>query len=99
MLVGKNGKPLVKVNWEEFQIWQGWNEYPELINNPPMTLDMTFYYNDKEYYLDAVRDGYAILSSDWKELSFDENFLKLLTKPLFNGDSFKDLIEQFWFVN
>ena len=99
MIVGKDGKPLVKVNWEEFQRCQSWDEYPEIIDNPPMTLDMTFYYNDKVFYLDAIRDGYAIFSSEWKEIIFDKNFLKLLTKPLFGGDSFKDLIEQFLFVN
>ena len=79
MIVGKDGKPLVKVNWEEFQRWQSWDEYPEIIDNPPMTLDMTFYYNDKVFYLDAIRDGYAIFSSEWKEIIFDKNFLKLLT--------------------
>lgn len=99
MLVGKDGKPLVKVNWEEFQKWQGWEEYPELSDNPPMTVDTTFYYNDDEFFLDAIRDGYAIFTSDWKELIFDKNLLKLLTKPLFTEKSFKDLIECFFFVN
>lgn len=99
MLIGKNGKALVKVNWEEFQKWQCWDEYPERADDPPMVEDMDFFYNDKEYYLDAIRDGYAVLTSEWEELLYDENFLKLLTKPLFNDRSFKELIEQFLFVN
>lgn len=99
MLVGKDGKPLVKINWEEFQKWQSWEEYPEMSDNPPMTVDMTFYYKGNEFFLDAIRDGYAIFTSDWQELSFEKNLLKLLTKPLFENKSFKDLIEQFLFVN
>lgn len=96
---GKDGKPLVKINWEEFKKWQGWDEYPELSDDPPMTVDMTFYYNGNEFYLEAVRDGYAIFNSEWKELIFDRNLLSLLTKPLFDGKSFKDLIVCFLFVN
>lgn len=96
---GKDGKPLVKINWEQFKSWQSWDEYPELSANPPMTLDMTFYYEDKEYYLEEIRDGFAILTSDWDEVIYSENFLTLLTMPLFEEKSFKKLIEEFWFVN
>lgn len=96
---GKNGKPLVKINWEQFKKWQAWDEYPELKENPPMTVDMTFYYNNEKYYLEEIKDGFAILTSDWKEIIHNENFLALVTTPVFNNKSFKELIEFFLFVN
>lgn len=96
---GKSGEPLVKVNWEQFQEWQRWDEFPERADDPPMTEDMTFYYEGKKYYLDGINGGYAILTVDWEEIAFDKNLLSLLTKPVFGNESFRDKIESFLFVN
>lgn len=100
MSVGKSGEPLVRVNWEQFQKWQAWDEYPERADDPPMTEDMAFYYDGNKYYLDGCsKYGYSILTADWEEIAFDKNLLTLLTKPVFGNESFRDKIESFLFVN
>ncbi len=100
---GPDGKnvPLINITWEQFQTWQRWDEYPERSDNPPMTVDMTFWYQNKEYYLDSINHQYAILSNNWEIIASNANFLTLLNKPIEQWDnkSFHELIEEMAFVN
>lgn len=76
-------------------------KYPERNDNPPMTVDMTFWYKTKLYYLDCIDHEYAILTEDWKPLAKDSNFLRLLHKPIkqWHDKSFYELINQLLFEN
>lgn len=40
-----------KMTWQEFQVWQRWDEFPERSDNPPLTVDPCFFYEGKEYYI------------------------------------------------
>lgn len=100
MSVGKSGEHLVRINWEQFQKWQRWDEFPERADDPQLIDDMDFYYDGNKYYLDGCsKYGYSILTADWEEIAFDKNLLSLLTKPVFGNESFRDKIESFLFVN
>lgn len=98
---GSKNKNLVNITWSQFQAWQRWDEYPERNDNPPMTVDMTFWYQTKLYYLDCIDHEYAILTEDWKPLAKDSNFLRLLHKPIkqWHDKSFYELINQLLFKN
>ncbi len=97
---GPDGKKnMIKLTWEQFQSWQRWDEYPERKFNPPITVDMTFFYQNKIYYLDSVNHEYAILTEQWETLASDNNFLKLLNKPIKEWDekSFHELLGEMYF--
>ena len=96
---GSKNKNLVNITWKQFQAWQRWDEYPERNYNPPMTIDMTFWYKTKLYYLGYIDHEYAILTEDWKPLAKDSNFLRLLHKPIkqWHDKSFYELINQLLF--
>lgn len=98
---GSKNKNLVNITWSQFQAWQRWDKYPERNDNPPMTVDMTFWYQTKLYYLDCIDHEYAILTEDWKPLAKDSNFLRLLHKPIkqWHDKSFYELINQLLFKN
>ena len=98
---GYKNKNLIKINWEQFQTWQRWDEFPERSDNPPMTVDMTFLYMGKIYYLDGINQEYAILTDAWEVVVSDSNFLRVLCKPveIWEGKSFKELIAEFLFEN
>ena len=66
-----------------------------------MTVDMTFWYKTKLYYLDCIDHEYAILTEDWKPLAKDSNFLRLLHKPIkqWRDKSFYELIDKILFKN
>ncbi len=98
---GYENKNLVKITWEQFQVWQRWDEFPERSDDPPMTVDMSFVYLGTVYYIDAVNNGYAILTDKWERIVFDLNFKNLLYTPveLWSDKSFVDLIDQFLFVD
>lgn len=98
---GFKEKNKVKVTWEQFQVWQRWDEFPERQDNPPMTVEMTFVYVDEVFYLNTINKKYVILTDDWKPVAEDDNFLKLLNTPIneWSGKSFCELIEQFYFIN
>ncbi len=94
-------KEIIKLTWEQFQTWQRWDEFPERIDDPPMTVDMTFWYKDKMYYLDIVNHEYVVLTEQWKTVEKDGNFLTLLNKPIkeWEGKSFHELIGEISFHN
>ncbi len=102
MMSGIDGRnDITRLSWEQFQAWQRWDEFPERKNDPPMTVDMVFWYMDNKYYLDSVNHVYAILTEKWKIVEKDVNFLNLLNKPIkeWGGDSFHKLIEKMIFKN
>ena len=98
---GLAGKNLVKLTWEQFQEWQRWDEFPEKSDNPPMTVDMSFVYRDRVYYLDIVNHEFAILTEEWQPVETDANFLKLVIKPIekWDGRTFCELIDEMRFVD
>ncbi len=98
---GSKSSNLVNLTWEQFQSWQRWDEFPERSENPPMTVDMTFCYQGKKYYLDCVDHEYAILTEKWECIASDKNFLSLLNKPIgrWNEKSFREIINEVLFEN
>ena len=44
MSYGKGGKRVIKMSWHYFCRSQKRDEFPELINDPPFTNDMSFWY-------------------------------------------------------
>ncbi len=104
MLFGTDGREdsnLIKLDWLQFQIWQRWDEFPDQRANPPMTVDMQFWYMQRLYYLDRVNQKYVILSENGEIIASDENFLNLLRKPIraWRDKSFQQLIDQMFFKN
>lgn len=89
-----------KMTWQEFTEWQRWDEFPERADDPPMTVDVMFFYNDNTYFIDESYGQYHILDKDWKPISSDKNLITLLTSPipLFGNKSFRDIISEIDFV-
>ena len=83
-----------KMSWMEFQKWQRWDEFPERIDNPPMTVDVSFFFEGNEYHITESHEQYHLYTSNWD--SVHANFLLLLTSPvaLFRKRSFKDIIHE-----
>lgn len=42
---------MAKMTWQEFTEWQRWDEFLERADNPPMTVDVMFFYNDNTYFI------------------------------------------------
>ncbi len=90
-----NGKRCTgKMTWREFIKWQRWDEYPERTDDPPMTVDIMFFYEGNEYYIAYAYGQYHFYTKNWKAIYSNENFLRLLTESidLFHGRSFKTAI-------
>ncbi|GEM_PF-1250961 len=98
---GHRNENLIKITWNQFQEWQRWDEFRDRSDNPPMTVDMTFFYLDRMFHLDMINHEYVILTADWKTIAANKNFLKLVNSPIeeWNGKSFHDLVEEFLFVD
>ena len=95
---GPNGKHVVSMSWDEYSKWQRWEEWPELNNNPPLTVETTFWYKEKEYLVTSLQGDFVIVSQpEFTEVIRNSNFRSLLTMPFDNGMSFKDLIQEFLF--
>ena len=97
MLHGADGKNINKMNWQQFCEFQRWNEFQERADNPPMTVDFSFWIDDKLYYCTGEDHGYIITDKDWKRIGYNENFLTLLETPLWSGKSFHDCINDILF--
>lgn len=84
-----------KMTWQEFIEWQRWDEFSERIDNPPMTVDVMFFYKNSTYFIDEFHGQYHILDENWKSINSNKNLLTLLTTPikLFNNESFCDVID------
>ena len=89
-----------KITWEEFKDWQ---DFPIGDNNPPLTVEVTFIYEGKIYYIDSGYDKQYVYKNYFynekdEELYSHENFLTLLTTPLelFHGKSFEQMLTVFF---
>lgn len=98
MLYGPDGKIVSKMNWKKFEDYQRWDEFSERKDNPPMTADFAFWYNNKKYFCTGEDYGNVIVDENWNRIAYDKNFLKLLETPVFNGKSFRDCIEEVMFI-
>lgn len=96
---GREKDNIVSITWEHFKQWQRWDEFPERKDDPPMTVDMTFWLEGKKYYLDSVGCKYVILSEKSDVIASDNNLLLLLTKPIDAWDkkTFQELIGEMLF--
>lgn len=97
MLYGPDGKMVTRMTWSMFANFQRWNEFPERTDNPPMTVDFAFWYQNKKYYCTGEEFGNVIVDSEWNRLAYNKNFLELLRMPIFLGKSFYDCIEDILF--
>lgn len=84
------------MTWKEFTEWQRWDEFPERADNPPMTVDVMFFYKDNTYFIDESYGQYHIRNKEWTPISSHKNLLALLTSPIrqFNNMSFRDVISE-----
>lgn len=95
---GRDGKTVINMSWDEYTRWQRWDEWPERANNPPLTVETTFWYQNKEYLVTSLRNEYVIVSQpDFDEIICSDNFISLLNMPFIGNQSFKDLICEFLF--
>ena len=88
----EDGKDVTKMTWQQFIEFQRWNEFPERSDNPPMTVDFSFWIDGKLYYCTGEDYGFIFADKDWKRLGYNKNFLTLLETPFWNGKSFHDRI-------
>ena len=86
------------MTWVEFKQWQRWDEFPENRNNPPMTVDFSFCYNNILYYVERQDNLYHIFDENWNIVQSNVNFLQLLESTIWDGKSFKDIIENATFI-
>ena len=93
MMFDSDGKPVCKLTWDYFIEYQRWDEFPECSDNPPMTTDFAFWYDNKKYYCTGEDYGYIIVDENWNRLAYNKNLLLLLEDGIFNGKSFRELIE------
>lgn len=94
MLNGK--RSTAKMTWQEFTEWQRWDEFPEKADDPPMTVDVMFFYKNNTYYIAWEYGEYHIFDEAWNSISSNKNMLTLLTDPipLFGHRSFRDTISE-----
>ncbi|MBP5491438.1 MAG: hypothetical protein J6Y08_01200 [Clostridiales bacterium] len=97
-MCGQNGNHLVNLTIEEFARWQRWDEWPERADNPPLTVETSFWYRGKEYMVTSLYGRYVIVSQpDFEEVISNENFKDLLDMVFSDGKSFSELIGEFLF--
>ncbi len=97
MLHGADGQNVNKKTWEQFSKYQRWDEFPERADNPPMTVDFSFYKDGQKYYCTGEDYGFVIVDAGWNRLAYEKNFLKLLETQIWDGRSFKDCIDDLIF--
>ena len=97
-MLGPNGKHAIKLTKDEFAKWQGWDEWPERIDDPPLTMETSFWYQYNEYMITSLRNEYMIVTQpDFREVIRNKNFKALLEMPFIDGKSFYALIGDFLF--
>ncbi|MCR5105115.1 MAG: hypothetical protein K6B68_11825 [Eubacterium sp.] len=97
MLLGPDGQIVSKMTWEKFALYQRWDEWPERKDDPPMTVDFSFFKDGKLYYCTSEDRGFVIVDKDWNRLGYNKNLLKLLETPIWDGKSFHDCIDEILF--
>ena len=99
MLLGPDGKHVVKMTWEQFVVYQRWDEFPERRDDPPMTVDFSFWYGGNKYYCTGEDYGNVIVDEQWHRVGYNKNLLTLLEMALFDGRSFRESIEDILFID
>lgn len=99
MLYGPDGRATSKMTWEQFTSYERWDEFPERADNPPMTVDFAFWYQNRKFYCTGEDYGYVIVDDSWNRLAYDRNFLRLLEQPVLDGQSFYDSIDDILFID
>ncbi|MBR6365293.1 MAG: hypothetical protein IKS10_04235 [Lachnospiraceae bacterium] len=87
------------MTWTDFQKWQRWDEFPEFADNPPLTVDVSFVYENKVYYLVHDYGEYHIYDSKWNAVRSHKNLKTLLSVSLelFHGKSFAEICNELSF--
>ena len=97
-MYGPNGKTVKKISWSDFKHWQRWDEWTERIDNPPLTTEMVFWYENKQYMITTLQSKYVIVSlPEFNEIISNNNFLELLNTTFINGHTFKELLSELLF--
>lgn len=98
-MYGPNGNHVINnMTWEEYAKWQRWDEWPEKNENPPLTVETTFWYNNQEYMVTSLKGQYVIvMQPDFEIVISNNNFVKLLNMDFIEGKSFKELLPELLF--
>lgn len=97
-MLGPNGNHVVSLTMEEYAKWQGWDEWPERSDNPPLTVETPFWYNEQEYMVTSLQGDYVIVTQpDFNVVIRNKNFKQLLEMPFIEGKTFQELISAFLF--
>lgn len=98
-MYGPNGNHVINnMTWEEYSKWQRWDEWPEKNENPPLTVETTFWYNNQEYMVTSLKGQYVIvMQPDFEIVISNNNFVELLNMDFIEGKSFKELLPELLF--
>ncbi|SEQ79486.1 hypothetical protein SAMN02910369_02442 [Lachnospiraceae bacterium NE2001] len=92
-MLGPGGRYVTKMNWDEFVAYQRWDEFPEKADNPPLTVETVFWYNNTSYMITKLGHMFVIVESgSFKRIISSDNYIELLTKVFVSGKSFKELL-------
>jgi hypothetical protein len=96
---GPNGKHITNnMTWKEYVEWQRWDEWPEKSDNPPLTVETSFWYNGQEYMVTSINGVYAIVKQpDFEIVISNSNFIELLNMVFLEEKSFKELLPELLF--
>jgi hypothetical protein len=85
---GPNGKHITNnMTWKEYVEWQRWDEWPEKSDNPPLTVETSFWYNGQEYMVTSINGVYAIVKQPDFEIVISNSYLK--NKKLLDATNIK----------
>ncbi len=97
-MLGPDGYHVTKMTMEEYAKWQGWDEWSDRKDDPPLTVETSFWYEEKEYMVTKLNGKYSIVIQPSFEVVISrDNFLELLNAPFIEEKSFKELMGEFWF--
>lgn len=99
MMHGKSGNQVTSnMTWDEYGKWQRWDEWPEKAENPPLTVETSFWYENQEYMVTKLGDDYVIVSQpEFEIIISNKNFISLLEMIFIHGKSFKELLPKLLF--
>jgi hypothetical protein len=96
---GPNGKHITNnMTWKEYVEWQRWDEWLEKSDNPPLTVETSFWYNGQEYMVTSINGVYAIVKQpDFEIVISNSNFIELLNMVFLEEKSFEELLPELLF--
>ena len=99
MMHGKSGNQATSnMTWDEYGKWQRWDEWPEKAENPPLTVETSFWYENQEYMVTKLGDDDVIVSQpEFEIIISNKNFISLLEMIFIHGKSFKELLPKLLF--